>query len=261
MTRKIRPIILVILICCFAFVSISKLFTYDNSSSNPQMFSNYSHTGYFQIHPETILHELNDGKSNAFAPLSEDIYYRMYLEDQAKYPNIYWSQTDYLRIVDALNREIWHESLDSRWNVLLLQMRRNCVDNPQGFNDFEIIYFQNSKIEFLDRRYPVRRFEVVAWQGLVRWGDDAFSDAIIPDWDKANLNDFQVTADDALSITEMNGGNTARQQSDNECKISISLNNYPPAYGYTKNNWLVDYSATDFSAHFRINPLSGKIQK
>jgi hypothetical protein len=269
MTPKIRPVILlscsVMLLCCFALVFVYKLYLYDDdNSNNPLLFSSYSHTGYYQIFSETMLNELNQGKSDVFTPVSEDMFEKIYWNDEPKYPDLHWSQAEYLMIVDALSQEVWHEPFDSRnWDVLALDMKRDCVENPRGFYDFEIIYFQDSKIEFLNRQYPVRRVEVMPRDGLVRWGEDTFSDAILPGWEKANLNDFQVTADNALLIAESNGGSAARQQHNNECRIWIRLNNVPHAVGYTNNNWLIDYDSTDFSEylHIWVNPLSGKVQK
>jgi hypothetical protein len=269
MTQKIRPVILlccsVVLLCCFTLVFVYKLYLYDDDNNhNPLLFSSYFHASYYQINPETMLDELDQGKSDVFIPVSEKVFYDIYGSVEPKYPDIHWSQAEYLKIVNTLSREVWHEPLDSKkWNVLVLEMMQNCVDNPQGFYNFEIIYFKNSSFGFLDRQYPVRRVEVISRDGLVRWGDKTFSDAILPGWYKVTLNDLKVTADDVLSIAESNGGSTARRQHNNECTISIRLNNYPRVEANTNNNWLVDYDSTDFSDIFQIwiNPLSGKIQE
>jgi len=92
----------------------------------------------------------------------------------------------------------------------------------------------------------------------VRWGDTTFSDAILPGWGNVNLNDFKLTADDALLIAERNGGSKARQEVDDACMISVNLNNYSPVNGYTNNTWMVDYWMTDF--YVRIDPFSGKFR-
>lgn len=245
--------ILLTSLCFWALALVGKILFHATDNNHPLGFSNYSHTGYYKIYPETINDKLNRGEFDVFAPASEDMFYR----DESYYPEIHWSQSDYLRIVDAASREIWHEPLDlTKWSVLSLFLQQDCVDNPQGFYDFDIVYFQNSKIGIWDRQYQARHIEVISWRGFVFWGEDTFSDALLPSWGSAKLGEFQVKADDALFIAESNGGATMRQHANGYCLITTSLNNYPYANGYSNDNWRVNYGIRDF--YIWINPLSGK---
>ena len=214
-----------------------------------------SHSGYYEIYPATIFDSLDRGETDVFTLSSEEIWDR----ERPHYDDIYWSQSDYLKIVNAVSQEFWNEPLDlKKWKVLHLDMNQDCMDNPRGFYDFRIVYFENSGIEFWHRRYQARLIEVFSWQGIIRWGDATFSDAILPGWGNANLDDFKVTADEALFVAERIGGSKVRQRVNNLCKLSVWLTNYSPVNGYTHNNWLVHYGMADF--YVRINPFSGKFK-
>jgi hypothetical protein len=235
---------------------ISKLFLYDNSYEDPFLFSRYSTYGFYEIYPETILDSLNRGETNVFTPASEEIWNR----EEPYYDSIQWSQADYLRIANALSQEVWHEPLDLKeWKVLSLSLDQDCVDNRQGFYDFSIVYFQNAGVSFWNRSYHARIIEFYPWQGIIRWGDSTFSDAILPGWGQVDINDFKLTADDAVLIAEENGGSKARQEVDNVCGISVWLNGYSPINADTNNSWLINYRSAGFSV--RIDPFSGILQK
>jgi hypothetical protein len=233
----------------------SKLFLYDNGYDNPLYFSQYSTSGYYEIYPDTTLDSLTRQESNVLIPATEEIWNR----DEPEYDSIHWSQSDYLKIANLLSQEVWHEPLDlNEWKVLNLSLTQDCVDNPKGFYDFRIVYFQNLGIQFWRRQFHVRLIEVYTSQGIIRWGDTTFSDAILPGWGNVELNDFKLTADDALLIAENNGGRKTRQEVDDACMLSVRLNNYSPVNGYTNNNWIVDYYMTDF--YLRIDPFSGEFR-
>jgi hypothetical protein len=255
MSRKILFTILLTLLCLFGLALVNTFFLQTKDYPNPLRFGNPSHMGYFEIQPETIIDKLNQGELDVFTPSSEDMFSR----NEPNYPDIHWSQNDYLKIVDAVSREIWHEPLDlKKWNILLLSAQQDCVDNPQGFYDFDIVYFQNSERGFWDREYQVRHVEVIPWKGFVLLGEGTFADTILHNWGSANLPDFQVTAEDALFIAEKNGGSKMRQEARNPCWISVQLINYPPVNGYTHNDWIVDYGTP--GSYIRINPFSGKFR-
>jgi hypothetical protein len=252
MTRKT---FLLILSSVFVLAIVIRIFWYDNDYSNPLHFSQYPTYGYYEIYPETILGSLNRGMNEVFTPASKEISDQGEQYDEA----FHWSQSDYLKIANALSQEVWHESLDlEEWKVLYLSLDQSCEDNPQGFHTFSIVYFKNLGVEFWNRRYQARLIEVYPWQGLIRWGDSTFSDAIKPGWGNANLNEFKVTADGALLIAERNGGSEVRQEADNMCRISIRMNNYSPVTGYTNNNWLAEYGVADF--YLLINPFTGEFK-
>ncbi len=250
-----RKILSVVLLCFLVTALVSKIFLYDNGYSNPLHFSSYYDSGYYEIHPGTILESLSQKKNDLFTPASEEIWNR----DEPHYEVITWSQSDYLKVADALSREVWHEPLDLKeWKVLYLDLEQDCVDNPLGFYEFSIVYFQNSGIGFWSREYQTRLIEVYTWRGLIRWGEASFSDALLPGWGNADVYNFKVTADNALFVADNNGGSKVRQKAHNACWIAVWVNNYPPVNGYSNNDWLVDYRMVDFS--IRIDPFSSKFR-
>jgi hypothetical protein len=235
---------------------VSKLFLYDNGYGNPLRFGSYSNSGYYEIDPETILNALNRGATDVFKLSSEEIWD----QERPEYESIRWSQSDYLKIADALSQEVLHEPLDlNKWQRLYLSLDQDCVDNPRGFYDFDIVYFQNAGLRSWSRQYHVRLIQVISWQGIIRWGDTIYSDAVLPGWGNVKLNSFKLTADDALRMAERNGGSNVRQEANNACMISVWFNNYSPVSGYTNNDWLLEYRKTDF--YMRINPFSGAFRR
>lgn len=241
--------------CLFTIALIIRLFWYDTGYSNPLYFTSYPQSGYYEIHPETILADLDQGKTDVFILASDDIFNR----EEPNYDLIKWTQSDYLKIADALSQEVWHEPLNlEEWGVLYIWAYQDCMDDPHGFYSFDIVYFKESAIRSWGRQYRTRLIEIVTWQGLIRWGDGNFSDAILPGWDKADFEKFKITADDAVAIAEKNGGSEFRKGEKNRCRIATWLLNYPTVTGYTKNSWRVDYDWADFSIN--IDPFSGKFK-
>jgi len=247
--RLITFLFLVILI---VLVSQIILFLFgEDYSGSPAYFSAYPNRGYYEINPETILTNLDQGKTNVFVPFFGDTD-----RDEPYYDSIAWTQSDYLKIADALSLETWHEPLDlESWQVIDMDLIRGCGDNVQGFHTFTITYYKTLGITNWERHYTTRLIEIYSWQGLVRLGKDTvFSAPLLLGWDGLDLNQFKITADEALQIAEKNGGLDARLKVDNTCRIILRVNQLSPLPH--RPNWLVDYDRADFYMH--INPYTGK---
>src|SRR6266540_3306472 len=140
MTRKTFLLILVSFFLIVLIALLGKLFQHDDIYGNPLIFVNYSNSGYYEIHPDTILESLNQGETNVFTAASVEILNR----DEPSYEEIRWSQSDYLKIANALSQEVWHEPLDlKKWKILSLDLTQSCDNDPRGFYEFRIVYFQN----------------------------------------------------------------------------------------------------------------------
>jgi hypothetical protein len=75
------------------------------------------------------------------------------------------------------------------------------------------------------------------------------------DWKSVDVENFKVTADDALLIADANGGRGARLAIQNHCKVLVGIPNID------NENWKVEFysgSTTIFSMF--INPLTGKYE-
>ncbi len=82
---------------------------------NPNFLSDYpeNRTGYYQFDPKTIFASLDRGKE-VFTPLliknPNDV--------NVEYDNIVWTQSDFLRVANALSQQVWHEPLDlDGWDI------------------------------------------------------------------------------------------------------------------------------------------------
>jgi hypothetical protein len=223
----------------------------EDLNRSPAYFSVYPDSGYYEIDPTTILERLNHGETNVFTPFFGD-----WDREEPYYDSITWTQSDYLKIANALSLETWKEPLDLKgWDVLMIDLQRSCDDNPHGFDTFSITYYKSMGIKNWERQYTTRLIEVYSWKGIIRWGSNAvFSTPLLLGWDGFDLTQFKIMADDALPIAEENGGRDVRRKVDNSCWILLTANQLSPLpHGV---NWLVDYERADFYMH--INPYSGK---
>lgn len=245
-----RSISFIMLILLGSFVS--KLFLYDTSYSSPFFFSSYDVTGYYDINPETLFDATGQVKSETIIPSSEEIWNR----EEPYYDDVSWTEEDYIKIVDIISRDIWKEPFDqNEWKVLSISLQQSCDSDLQGFYDFDIVYYRDAGVEFWHRRYETRLVEIYSWQGIIRWGEGYFSNAVLPGWGNTNLKNFNLTAEDALQIADTNGGGNARKDVDNNCYISVRSDRFSPL---KNKKWEVGYWMAGY--RMRIDPFSGKFK-
>ncbi|MGB8982867.1 MAG: hypothetical protein WCC12_13415, partial [Anaerolineales bacterium] len=141
----------------------------ENYSGSPAYFSVYRESGYYEIDPETILGALNRGETNVLVP-----FFGNPDREEPYYDSVAWTQSDYLKIANALSLETWSEPLDWRsWRVIDMNLIRSCENNPLGFATLTITYYRELGVKNWERQYITRLIEIYAWQGLVRWGSGA----------------------------------------------------------------------------------------
>ena len=234
-----------------ALVGQVVIFPFVDHSGSPAYFGDYSNSGYYEINPETILTTIDQGNNDVFVPFFGDPD-----QDEPYYGDISWSQSDYLKIANALSLKTWNEPLDlENWQVIDMDLIGSCDDKTQGFHTFTITYYKSLGIINQEIHYITRLIEIISWQGLVRWGKDAeFSAPLLLGWDGVELPRFSITADDALQIAEENSGSEIRSKVNNDCRIIVTVNQLSPFPHPV--NWLVDYDRADFYMH--INPYTGK---
>jgi hypothetical protein len=248
-----RSIIFLLLAIFVVLIGQTALFLIRDNSGSPAYFSTYTDTGYYEIHPETILAALAQGNTDVFTPFFGDPD-----RDEPHYDAVAWTQSDYLKIVNALSLEIWNEPLDlNKWRVVDIDLMRDCNDSAHGFDTFTITFYKDLGITKWERHYTTRLIQINSWQGLVRWGGNAtLSAPLLLGWDGFDLTQFKVTGDDALQIAEKSGGSNARMKVNNSCYIVLSANQLS-AFPHRKN-WLASYERADFYIH--INPYTGEYE-
>lgn len=214
-------------------ISIGACQSFDNGERKyPSTIGTFNVTGDFLINTTTILDSLDRGETDVFSPTLATP------SDDAILPDgsIYWTQSDYLKVANALSQFVWGEPVDG-WFVYYLHLKKECDDNLDGFDSFSAIIFKPVRWG-LRKMYTARYIEIYPLAGIVYWaGDTSFP--VSDGWAAIDLSKFKITADDALRIAEGNGGKEARTRIQNGCSISISL----PA-GKNDNRWNVSYYYT-----------------
>lgn len=241
-TRKAIIISLVLIVTIGACQPIG-----NQNHKYPSTIGTFNDTGDFIIDPMTILDALERGETNVFSPTLATP------GDDAILPSgsIQWTQSDYLKIANALSQSIWNEPLDD-WLIYYLRFENTCQDNLSGFDSFEAIYYKTIGAG-AQKIYTARYIEIYPLARIIYWGGDT-DFPISSGWAAIDLRKFKITADDALRIAEENGGVETRVRARNECSISINLPD-----GNNDGKWDIAYYYSPIFEIF-IDPYSGKYE-
>ena len=137
-TRPAIPLVFLIVLIAVACTPFSN----HAVPGNPSYLSSYVESGDYTINRQTILASLDQGETNVFTPL---------LTTQEPNPpllpsgSIAWAQSDYFKIVEALNQNIWQDTMNG-WNVYYLAFDKQCQENPVGFDSLEITYYKTIEV-------------------------------------------------------------------------------------------------------------------
>jgi hypothetical protein len=165
--------------------------------------------------------------------------------------SVQWNQSNFFTVTTALNEFVWNDKLDN-WSVYRMIFNLYCQDDPKGFDDSTVTFFQPILINGR-MRYATRDFLIFPSYLGVEWRGGAYYPRSLLGWKRIDLNKLKVHAEDALKIAEENGGKEVRLNSNNKCSISLLL------YGEFKG-WQVNYSLVNGSRFdVTIDPFTGKI--
>jgi hypothetical protein len=212
----------------------------------------YKATGLFMINPKTIVASLDQGDTDVFLPDSRS------LNDRYAGPVLYtapilWSQADNLKIVNALNKYVWKDTL-ANWSLFSMTFNVDCQDNLSGLPGGIFSYFKTT----LDNGKIIdtwREVEIDPEYSWVAWGGNAKFPHPILGRKSIDLSRLKVTAEDAIRIAEENGGMEVRLRAQNRCSMHLSL--WPEG---VKRGWWVTYNTSD-DFEILINPYTGEIIK
>lgn len=244
MNKKITLLLLIVL-TCFVAAGCRLPWTVQ-SEAIPLGFGEYNDIRRFSFEPETILADMEQNKSDLFLPIPEIIQ-----ENVFPWGTFPWMQQDYLNIAYAVNQVTTQDTLED-WNLLNMSYGKNCSDNPSGFDDAEFTYFR-----FEDDRISWRKIIISPLSKEVDWGGNTrYPRPFLSRFWGIDLDKLKITAEAALQIAEVNGGQQARAVANNHCKIFVGLSALSDN-GY----WYIHYYYPgDNLFDIYINPYSGDYQ-
>ena len=213
----------------------------------PSTIGTFNDTGNFTINPTTILDTLNRGEINVFTPSLATPSADTILPSGS----IHWTQSDYLKIANALSQFVWKETLED-WKVYSILFERECHENPSGFDSLDIIYYKTIKVNS-QKAYTAHYIQIYPLASNVTWGGET-NFPISNGWNGIDLKKLKISADDALRIAEENGGKEARSRVQNDCLILTKV----PSHN-NDDSWDVYYYPGVYF-ELLINPYSGKYE-
>ena len=212
----------------------------------------------YRIEPESLLADIEQGKTNVFIPIEEDPPWPS-PDQQIPVP---WTQADYLHITNALFEYIWSDSLTG-WQLNDMTFGSGCAKSDVGLQFGSFRFFKNQETDGNKSRIE-RIINIDSRDKTVYIAENKYDPRLV-DWSSIALNENLLSAQEALHRTENVGGKEKRLSVTNACDISLSLNYYS---GWWNKDWWwgVHYSGTDdkgrqvrlFSVD--MNPYTGELR-
>lgn len=222
---------------------------FDGSGQNyPSLGANKT-SGDYLINPDTIIKMIDQGNINVFSPMLATPGPNDELLPSGSFA---WTQLDYLKISKTLSQYVWKDDMQD-WNIYYVTFGKDCKSITDGFDSFDIIYYRSITVDS-EEMYATRQISIYPLARQVTWGSDSnYPRPSLRDWFSADLNNFKVTADEALQIAEDNGGKDARLQVNDACNILVDSphNN--------KQVWSVSYYVRA-SFQVIVDPYNGQFK-
>ena len=247
----IRRVLIAIAIF-LTLLGIAYIYVYDpfleEARSFPVGIVDFRDRNSYQINPNTIIAELDSGAADIFTPMDSS------QQDGVPDKPISWQQEDFIKVARALNQTVWSEPL-SGWKLYSMHFSSACQDDPRGFAEGDFYYFRttfrnNGKIRFTTQDFFISLpYEQATWAGGANFAHPLLG------WENIRLGRIQVSAEDALTIAEENGGRESRLLVDNNCSIHVMLagDNFWQVYMYHD-----DTRALIF--RMEIDPSTGQVE-
>lgn len=216
------------------------------------LITHTNETGMYKIEPKTILSHLEEGKTDVFMPIKT-------LPDDGSISyesTVFWSQSDYLKIVAALHGFVWNETLEN-WQLYSMGFEKDCRSSS-GTASGEFIYFRVEPDNW--SYYEARALVISPLDGTATWGGSMYYPRTLLGWTDIKLDKLMVSVDDVFHLAENNGGMSARLAVGNLCRIRLILN--PNSVFYPKDSWVISYMPYSIQANFEmtVDPYTGKYE-
>ena len=214
----------------------------------PTGISDFRDSSSYEMNPATILDDLEHGKTDVFESSSVS-----QLPQPWKEP-VLWQQSDFVQVARAFNQFIWGEPL-SGWRLYSMNFVAPCQEDPMGFTAGNFYYFKTSFRNNGKIRYTTQDISLLPRYAKVNWAGGSNFPHPLFGWESIKLSEVQITAEDALTIAEQNGGKEARQLVENRCKVYVGLS--------SDHAWQVFIFSDDTDSlifSMEVDPKSGAIE-
>lgn len=219
----------------------------DQTTKSPSGLSDYFERRDFKIDPTTILEDLENGNTDVFIPLitTPEAYEKLYFAPPS------WKQLDYLNVSSALYEFAWGDNVND-WLIENMSFYGDCQYDPLNFDLFKITYFQDNG----SQHYAAREIDIFPLYGGAAIGGGTSFPKPLFGWKNINLEKLKITAEDALSIAEDNGGREFRLSHENKCEIFVLITS-------RELRWQVRYYSDNTigrAFEVTINPFTGEFK-
>lgn len=205
---------------------------------------------YYTIKPTSLMDSLKHGEM-AFTPVSQRPDFVPFDEQVT----VNWHQADYFYIANALYEGVLGKTLQG-WQLSSMDFDLACSQVQNGFQNGRFHFF--SVIKDNDQESRLERFiDIDPRSNFVNVSETKYSPKLV-DLKIIDMTQLKISADQALQISESNGGEEKRASVKNACSISLALTLDRTNRWY----WDVFYTRSDDRTLFfdiQIDPYTGEI--
>ncbi len=202
----------------------------------------------YRFEPDRVLFLIEAGDPNVFTLQSSELDSKLTNDHSV----VEWNQKDYTVIAEAVYKKAWGE-LGDGFDLRVIGFSLDCSDVPKGFQWVHFGYAKYIQIDGKTIRID-REIIIKPQSSLVNILEIKSTPSGVGKY-FIDIENLKITADEALTISENNGGNKARIDLGDNCEISGTLS---PNAIYP--GWRVDYSNSSdpYIISFEIDPQTGQ---
>jgi hypothetical protein len=184
-------------------------------------------SGTYEINARTILQSIEQNSSGLFNPRQDG------WEDQdVDLLPVRWTQADYWQIAGIFHQQVLIESIND-WKLDRMFFRLDCVNGPfgpqqAGFDLYKVL-------DAGEHRRLDRAIDILPKQEQLDWHDTELSPVRV-DTMSIDLAQVKVPIEQAIQISERNGGECTRAKANNQCVIYAAL-----VSGKWDGGWRITY--------------------
>lgn len=198
----------------------------------------------FNINPVTILEDISQEQKDIFIPIENST-------PIINYAPVNWLQEDYLTIANSIHEFAWNENI-SNWKLNSILFYLQCDEIAYGSQSVYLTYFKLIKNDAEEYRL-VHNIVIQSQENRIGVWAEKYSH-LTSTWEEYKLSEFKINSDEALQIAENNNGKLFRENINNNCSVSISINRK----SHNEKDWIVTYYGKDSDLEFIINTNTGE---